>query len=110
VDGAGHACRPLDLPRYGLRPGSPFSSGGIEADAVTSASPKGTQVIAKIRNVFDNDRDAHMTYYEAPSGARVFAAGAFTLAGAIWQPPVRKVVANLIAALSQPAGPEVPDA
>ena len=88
----------------GMRPGSLFSSGGIEADAVTSASPKSTQVVAEIRNVFGNDRDAHMTYYEAPSGAKVFAAGAFTLAGAIWQPPVRKMVANLIAALSQPAG------
>jgi hypothetical protein len=88
----------------GMRPGSLFSSGGIEADAVTPASPKSTQGVAEIRNVFGTDRDAHMTYYEAPSGAKVFAAGAFTLAGAIWQPPVRKMVANLIAALSQPAG------
>ena len=39
----------------GLRPGSPFSSGGIEADAVTPASPKGTQVVAEIRNVFGNE-------------------------------------------------------
>jgi hypothetical protein len=88
----------------GLKPGSPFSSGGIEADAVMPTSPKGTQVVAEIRNVFGNDRDAHMTFYESPSGARVFAAGAFTLAGAVWQPPVRKLVANLIAELSKPAG------
>ena len=41
-----------------------------------------------------------MTYYETPAGAKVFAAGAFTLAGArdplsrrllenLWQPPRR---------------------
>ena len=35
-----------------------------------------------------------MTYYER-RGAKVFAAGAFTLAAAIWQPTVKKLVENL---------------
>ena len=43
-----------------------------------------------------------MTYYEAASGARVFSAGAFTLAGAVWQPPVSQMMINLIEGLSQP--------
>ena len=37
---------------------------------------------------------ANMTYYETPSGAEVFAAGAFTLAGAR-DPVSRRVVANV---------------
>jgi hypothetical protein len=36
-----------------------------------------------------------MTYYELPNGAKVFAAGAFTLAGSIRQPPVQRLLANL---------------
>ncbi|MGZ8782362.1 MAG: N,N-dimethylformamidase beta subunit family domain-containing protein [Gaiellaceae bacterium] len=85
----------------GLGPRSQFSSGGIEADAVAPSSPPGTQIVAAIEDVFGTGKDAHMTYYETAAGAKVFAAGAFTLAGAIWQPPVRRVVANLIAALSR---------
>jgi hypothetical protein len=54
--------------------------------------------------VFGDGRNAQMTYYEAPSGARVFAAGAFTLAGSVWQPPVQQMMTNLIAELSVPAG------
>ena len=42
-----------------------------------------------------------MTYYELPSGAKVFAAGAFTLAGAVWWPDVKRVMENLWAHLSQ---------
>ena len=40
-----------------------------------------------------------MTYYER-GGAKVFSAGAFTLAGAIWEPPVERMVSNLWARLS----------
>jgi hypothetical protein len=36
-----------------------------------------------------------MTYYETKSGAKVFAAGAFTLAGSIWWPDVNRVLENL---------------
>lgn len=85
----------------GLRPGSTLSWGGIEADSVAAASPPGTQIVAVIRDVFGTGKDAHMTFYESPSGAKVFAAGAFTLAGAVWQPSVSRTVANLIEALSR---------
>ena len=88
----------------GLEPGSLFASGGIEADNISPASPPGTEVVAEIPNVFGDGRRAQMTYYEAPSGARVFSAGAFTLAGAVWQPPVTQVMINLIDGLSTPAG------
>jgi hypothetical protein len=88
----------------GLEPGSLFASGGIEVDSTSQASPRGIQVVAEIPNVFGDGRNAQMTYYEAPSGARVFAAGAFTLAGSVWQPPVQQMMTNLIAELSVPAG------
>ncbi len=90
----------------GLKPGSPFSNGGIEADRSGSASPPGTQVVAEIPNVFGSGQNAQMTYYETTSGAKVFAAGAFSLACSVWQPPVRKVMANLIDALSRPSPAE----
>lgn len=78
-----------------LRAGSRFSSGGIEIDRTVRSSPRGTKVLAEIPNVFGPGKTAQMTYYETRRGARVFAAGAFTLAGAIWEPPVRRLVSNL---------------
>jgi hypothetical protein len=36
-----------------------------------------------------------MSYYELPNGAKVFAAGAFTLAEAVWLPDVQRVIENL---------------
>lgn len=84
----------------GLRSGSKLSSGGIEADSVSASSPHGTQVLAEIPDLFGGK--AQMTYYET-NGAKVFAAGAFSLACSIWQPPVRRMIANLIARLSPPA-------
>jgi hypothetical protein len=36
-----------------------------------------------------------MTYYETPRGARVFAAGAFTLAGQALHAPVSTILENL---------------
>ena len=36
-----------------------------------------------------------MTYYETTAGAKVFAAGAFTLAGGIRKPAVQRLLANL---------------
>jgi len=89
----------------GLQPGSPFSSRGIEADHTSAASPRGTQVIAEIVNVFGSGRNAQMTYYRAPSGAKVFAAGAFSLACSVWQPPVQQMMANLVTTLAPSAPP-----
>jgi hypothetical protein len=79
----------------GSRVGDSFSNGGIEIDATSSASPRGTQVVAEIPNVFGPGLTAQMTYYETARGAKVFAAGAFTLAGAVRQRPVRTLLENL---------------
>ena len=92
---AGAAGLPWLLRDTGLRLGMPFSSGGIEADDVTPASPRGVRVLATIPNLFGDGRAAEMTYYETPAGAHVFAAGAFTIAGSVWQGHVRELVTNL---------------
>jgi hypothetical protein len=87
--------------RYtGLVPGSAFGSGGIEADRVGPSSPPGVEVVAEIPHVFGDGRKAQMTIYRASSGARVFAAGAFSLAACVWQPPVQQLLINLIEDLS----------
>jgi hypothetical protein len=64
----------------GLSPGSTFGSFGIEIDRTVPASPRSTEVVARIRNLFGPGKSAEMTYYTR-RGARVFAAGAFTLGG-----------------------------
>jgi hypothetical protein len=83
-----------------LQPGSSFARGGIEADATTASSPRGTQVIAAIPNIFGTGQDAEMSYYELPNGAKVFAAGAFTLAGRAEMAVVEQVLENLWARLA----------
>jgi hypothetical protein len=82
-----------------LRPGDAFANGGIEADETAPSSPRGTQVLGAIPNIFGTGHDAQMAYYEK-GGAKVFAAGAFTLAGAVWWPDVRTVIENLWARLA----------
>jgi hypothetical protein len=78
-----------------LRNGNEFSTGAIEIDAVAPSTPRGTQVLAAIPNLLGPGRTAHMTYYETEAGAKVFAAGAFTLAGSIRQRAVQRLLANL---------------
>jgi hypothetical protein len=78
-----------------LGPRGEFSSGGIEVDAVAPSSPPETRVVAVIPNVLGGGRSAHMTYYETSKGAKAFAAGAFTLAGSLRQPTVRRLLTNL---------------
>jgi hypothetical protein len=78
-----------------LWPGSRFASGGIEGDEVTPSSPRSTVVVASIPNLFGTGHAADMTYYETPGGAKVFAAGAFTIAGAVWWKDVGTVLENL---------------
>jgi N,N-dimethylformamidase beta subunit-like protein len=85
----------------GLGPGSRFARGGVEADETTRNSPPRTEVIGRIRNIFGSGHDAQMSYYELPNGAKVFAAGAFTLAGATWMPGVERILENLWARLAQ---------
>jgi hypothetical protein len=79
----------------GLRAGARFASGGIEGDEVASRSPLTTTIVAAIPNLFGTHHNADMTYYETRSGAKVFAAGAFTLAGAVWWKDVGQVVENV---------------
>ena len=84
-----------------LKRGDRFSSGGIELDMTAPSSPRGTKLVAEIPNLLGPGVSAHMTYYETPRGARVFAAGAFTLAGSAWQPDVSRLLENLWARLAR---------
>lgn len=72
----------------GLKAGSPFGRGGVEIDATSPASPRGTQVVAEIPDLFGPGLTAQMTYYETAGGAKVFAAGAFYLTRLINSNPV----------------------
>jgi hypothetical protein len=75
--------------------GQGFSNGGIEVDKTSSASPKGVQILAEIPNLFGRGYTGQMTYYRTASGAEVFAAGAFTLAGGVREPKVAILLENL---------------
>jgi hypothetical protein len=87
----------------GLTNGSTFGSGGIEIDKTSSASPANVKILAEIPNVLGPGLTAQMTYYQTASGAKVFAAGAFTLAGEVLSnQTVGQIVTNLWAHLSQP--------
>jgi hypothetical protein len=77
----------------GLRTGDAFGNGGIEVDGVTSASPPQTKTLAELS--WRHGKRAQMTYYETPAGAKVFAAGAFTLAGSVWEPSVSRLMEAL---------------
>jgi hypothetical protein len=94
----------------GVQEGDPITSGGIEGDHVYPASPPNVQVVAEIPNLYPGYGSAQMTYYER-GGAKVFAAGAFTLAGAIWEPRVRGMFQNLWAHLAndRDTGPAQPE-
>jgi hypothetical protein len=74
--------------------------GGIEIDATAPASPRNVRVVAEIPDLYGPGFTAQMTYYETPAGARVFAAGAFSLAGHVWKPDVGRLVSNVWARLS----------
>jgi hypothetical protein len=86
-----------------LADGSPFGNGGIEIDETAASSSKGVHVIAEIPDLLGPGLTAQMTYYETAAGAKVFAAGAFTLAGEAGRDPVvTQLLANLWDRLSQP--------
>jgi hypothetical protein len=84
----------------GLEPGSSFGRFGIEIDRTTRFSPRGIDVVAEVRGLF-RAGSAQMTYYETGRGAKVFAAGAFTLAGSALREPTSTILANLLEKLSQ---------
>ena len=80
----------------GLQEGSSLARGGVEIDRVAAVSPRSVRVLAEIPNLFGPGATAQMTYYEAPSGARVFAAGAFYFTRMInFDPVVARIVENL---------------
>ena len=87
----------------GLGFASRFASGGIEADSTDAHSPANVRVLARIPNIFGDGRSAEMTYYQH-HGAKVCAAGAFTLAGSVWQPPVERMIENLWTRLAETTG------
>jgi hypothetical protein len=86
----------------GLHDGDRFAAGGIEIDARAAASPRNVKVLAAIPNVFGPGMTAEMTYYRSPGGAKVFAAGAFSVAASIWNRPMQRIVENLWSRLVQP--------
>lgn len=90
--------------RTRLRDGATFGHGGIEIDKTESGSPRDVHVLAEIPDLFGAGFTAQMTYYTTPAGAKVFAAGAFTLAGSVLSYPttVGRLLANLWRELSQP--------
>ncbi len=57
--------------------------------------------VAKWRELGKPEATADMTYYELPSGAKAFAAGAFSLAVGIRNPQVERLVTNVWDALSR---------
>jgi hypothetical protein len=81
----------------GLGPGDQFGDDwGIEIDHTDESSPSQVQVLAEMQNLFRRPGfTAQMTYYETGTGAQVFSAGAFTIAGRIDEPQVSRVVENL---------------
>jgi N,N-dimethylformamidase beta subunit-like, C-terminal len=84
----------------GLAAGDKFVRGGIEIDGTTVDSPRNVQVLAEIRNLYGPGTTAQMTYYETARGAKVFAAGAFTLAGSALRPDASAVLGNLWARMA----------
>jgi hypothetical protein len=86
----------------GLQADSSFGNAGIEIDHTTADSPKGIHVVAEIPHLFGPRFTAQMTYYETPAGARVFAAGAFSVAGSAENTVVGHVLANLWDRLERP--------
>ena len=93
-------------PGTDLAPGSTFGEFvggyGIEIDHITSDSPVGTTLVADIPDLFGPGLTAEMTYYETTNGAKVFAAGTLDFGGSATTWPVRKMLENLWARLSQP--------
>jgi hypothetical protein len=75
--------------------GEPVGGYGIEIDMAGPDSPPGTVVLARVPDLFGPGLSGEMTYYETPSGARVFSAGTLDFGGSanIW--PVNRMLENL---------------
>ena len=92
----------------GLVDGDPLGNAGIEIDRTAAHSPRGVRVLAEIPDLFGPGFTAQMTYYETPRGAKVFAAGAFTIAGSAANPVVSRLLANLWTERAGDEGPRSP--
>jgi hypothetical protein len=79
--------------------GSRLGRFGIEIDGRAPSSPPGTRVIAEIPHLIGG-RSAQMTYYEGRNGAKVFAFGAFSMAGVATQRPFITMLDNLWARMA----------
>src|SRR6185369_4302864 len=90
----------------GLHNGSTFGHGGIEIDARSSASPRGTIVLAWMPNLQGPGYSPEMTYYSTRSGAKVFAAGTLNFAGTALEPTVRPLLENVWRQLARPRASE----
>jgi hypothetical protein len=104
VQGAANA--PWLWDATGLAEGSTFGQFvggyGIEIDSTTPSSPPGTLVLAQIPDLYGPGITAQMAYYETPAGAKVFAAGVLDFGGSATFWPVKRMLDNLWARLSQP--------
>ncbi|MBA3734929.1 MAG: hypothetical protein H0W90_06995 [Actinobacteria bacterium] len=98
----GAAVAPWAFDGTGLVDGGLFGRYGIEIDARTAASPRGIQLLAHIPDLLGHGRSAEMTYYETPSGAKVFAAGALNFGASLGRPEVDRLLANVWARLAAP--------
>ena len=98
----GAASAPWAFEGTGLTDGSTFGRYGIEIDARTPASPAGLQVLARIPELLGPGRSAEMTYYETPSGAKVFAAGALNFGASLSRPEVGRLLSNVWARVAVP--------
>jgi hypothetical protein len=75
---------------------------GIEIDSTTADSPPGTLVLAQIPDLLGPGITAQMSYYETVGGAKVFAAGALDFGGSATFWPMKHMLDNVWARLSQP--------
>ncbi len=82
-----------------LARGEAWGDFGIEIDATAPSSPPGTTILAQIPNLYGPGFTAQMTYYETAAGAKVFAAGAFSLASGANTAIGRRLLDNLFAHL-----------
>ena len=84
----------------GLVKGDGLGVAGIEVDGLTSHSPRNIKVLAEV--AWRHGKTAHMTYYSTPLGSKVFAAGAFTIAGQAMDPELAPFLPELWSRLARP--------
>jgi hypothetical protein len=91
----------------GDRLGEEVGGFGIEIDMTTPLSPPGTRVLALIPNLFGSGLHAEMSYYETPTGARVFSAGVLDFPAVLYTRQGMQLLDNLwrhMVAVPEPPG------